>query len=105
MGVSLQLKTKAEAAVHIRSKIHEDEGFRNRLLEDPRSVILTETGINLPEDDVTIVNREIRKGLLMTDDSDVPLTEEELEYVSGGWGTGNSSCTLPESHCVWKNRV
>ena len=65
-------------------KVQDDEEFRNRLIRNPKAVILAETGIELSDDKMIFVEEEIRKGALQAAGSDRALTDEELRQISGG---------------------
>ena len=78
------MRTEAEAETHIRLKVQNDEEFRNRLIRDPRAVILAETGVDLSDGKLAFVNEEIRNRIIGADSSDRPLTEAELERIAAG---------------------
>ena len=83
------MRTETEAETHIRLKVREDPDFRMRLIQDPKAAVLTETGIDLSDDELAFVNAEIRKGIVEWAGADEPLSEEELKEVAGGtWGVG-----------------
>ena len=81
------MRTEAEAEAHIRLKVQEDMGFRNELIRNPRDVILAETGLALSDRKMEIISLEISKGMLGLGNIDRPLTEKELEQISGGWSS------------------
>ena len=81
------MKTGVEVQAHIVLKAAEDVEFRNRLVKDPKGVIEAETGLELPDDMLVLVNQAISNGLESLQPIDKPLTQDELVQVMGG-----SSC-------------
>ena len=72
-----------------------DEGYKARLLDDPRAV-LAEAGLNMPGD-VEITVTEQKPGhmhlvLPPNPEDEGMLDEEALEAVSGGWCAGSYGC-------------
>ena len=75
-----------EIETRIMAKAAEDEDFRVRLIDDPKSAISEVFGINLPEwFDVQVHQNTTTTRHLILPESEV-LTESELELVAGGEG-------------------
>lgn len=71
-------------------KALKDETFKNRLIENPAAVIQAEAGMIIPEEMKIVVLEEDSTTVYLTlpalsvKDSDLELSEAELESVSGG---------------------
>ena len=85
--------TRTKFEEQIISKAVSDDNFRNRLLDDPKSVLENTMGIKLPvninvhvqeetPDDIYIVIPYHARGNKVRSDE---LSPEELEGISGGW--------------------
>ena len=79
----LRMTTQAEAETYVRQRAQVDLDFRHRLIRDPRSLILAETGYDLSDEQIVLVREEIGRRLAAAETCG-PLTDEELEQVSGG---------------------
>ncbi len=83
------MQTASEVESKIRAKADEDEAFRAKLLQDPRSAIKEATGLTLPEGFTVHVHEESASDFHMV----LPpvggrISDHELRDVSGGFGTG-----------------
>ena len=78
------MRTGNEVQAHILLKAADDPEFRSRLAADPKGVIETETGLELPADKLVFVHNAIEAAQQPTLASDVALTEDELAEVMGG---------------------
>ena len=76
------MRTAAEAEAHVRLRVQESADFASRLVENPRAVILAETGVDLSDGKLAFVNEEIRKALSDISELDRVLTDGELEQIS-----------------------
>ena len=85
------MKTGAEVHAHIMLKLADDPEFRTRLLSNPKEVIEAETGREIPDDEIVVLNEAIASAQ-QAPATDEPLTQEEMVQVMGG-----SSCppTMP----------
>ena len=82
----------------------EDEGFRRRLLEDPKAAVEDELGTRLPEGvEVRSVEETTDTIYLVLPSASVvgeggELSDRELEAVAGGWdAAGTEWCTGVQS--------
>ena len=96
------MKTGAEVQAHIVLKAAEDVEFRARLVKDPKGVIETETGLELPDDMLVFVNQAIANGLEPSQPIDTPLTEDELMQVMGGSGAPSEDIECDWYECNYK---
>ncbi len=81
------MKTAVEMQAHLREKVATDEGFRARLLADPKAVIGDEFGVEIPEGFTIHVHEEsASEAHLVLPAPAAALSEEELKLVSGGFG-------------------
>ena len=78
-----------DAENQVRLKARDDTDFLNSLVRNPRSAILTETGVELSDAELIIFNDEIRKCIVGADTRDHALTNEELQWIVAG-------------RCVWR---
>ena len=79
------MKTGPEVQAYILRRVGEDLEFRNRLIADPKGVIEAETGLQLPDEGMAIVQEAIATAQ-QAPSVDEPLTEDELIQVMGGQG-------------------
>jgi len=73
----------------------EDDGFRHRLIEDPKAVVEQELGSRLPERLRVVTVEEsadtiylVLPSTSMAGAEGGALSDQELESVSGGWDVG-----------------
>ena len=79
-------RTMDEMKAHITDRAVADEGFRARLLDDPRAVISEELGLDIPEAfTINVYEDTATTAHLLLPVSDA-LSEEELALVAGGGG-------------------
>ena len=74
-----------------------DEGYKARLVSDPRSVF-EEAGLDLPEGlDIRVVEDtpDVRHFVLPLAPAEGELSEEALEQVAAGDCSGTKSCSAP----------
>ena len=84
------MKTAGEMQAHLREKVQSDEGFRARLLADPKAVIREELDVEIPEGFTIHVHEESPTAAhLVIPASATALSDEELKAASGGsYGAG-----------------
>ena len=61
-----------------------DEGFRQQLLADPKSAIIGELGITMPESMNVVVHESDMQTVHLALPPDPNISEEQLEAVSAG---------------------
>ena len=84
----MAVMTLGEMQSRILAKAAQDKEFRADLIENPRGVISEELGVRIPETfDFQIHENTATTGHLVLPPSE-SLTEEELEMVVGGGGSG-----------------
>jgi len=87
---------RAEMERRLIQRSLEDEDFRRRLLEDPKSAVELELGTQLPEGVEVRAVEETANTIYLVLPSDSPigeddeLSERELEAMAGGEGVGSS---------------
>ena len=90
----MAIQTVSEMTAQIRDRATEDEDFRVRLIEDPKSVISEEFGIFIPED----FNIQVHEDSATTAHFILPpsprLTEEDLAQVAGAGYLDNAATGL-----------
>ncbi len=80
------MQTAADIEAKIRDKVDQDESFRERLLQDPRSAIKEVTGLTVPETFNLHVHEETSKDFhLVVPPKGGRLSDEELQQASGGY--------------------
>jgi len=77
--------TMGEMKAHLIAKADENADFRTRLVADPKSVILDEFGISVPEDFNVEVHEDGSNTVHLVLPS-APLSEEELALIAAGQG-------------------
>ena len=77
------MKNATEIQTHILLKVAEDVEFRERLASDPKGVIEAETGREVPDDALVLIEQMVA-GSLEKVSADTPLTKEEMVQVVGG---------------------
>ena len=77
-------KTMSEMKAHIAAKAVDDAGFRESLIADPRTVISTEFGVDIPEEFAIQVHEDSYTTAHLTLPPSDGLTEQDLERVAGG---------------------
>ena len=91
----MSTKTISEMKTHVAAKAGEDEDFRARLIEDPRSVIEAELNVSIPEQFAIHVHEDDATAAHLVLPPSERLTEEDLAKVAGGidvdWDTVNIS--------------
>ena len=82
------MQTQAEIEATLRAKADEDDAFRAKLLEDPRSAISAATGLAVPEDLVVHVHEESATDFhLVLPPAGGRLSDEEMRMAAGCcWG-------------------
>ena len=79
------MKTAHEMQGHLREKVEADEGFRARLLADPKAAIRDELGMEIPEGFTIHVHEDgPATAHLVIPQPAAKLSEEELKLASGG---------------------
>ena len=91
--------SRAEMERKLIQRSLEDEGFRRRLLEDPKAAVEDELGTRLPEGVEVRSVEETTDTIYLVLPSASPLGEggelsdRDLETVAGGWGAETEWCT------------
>ncbi len=86
------MQTSQEIEAQIRSRVDEDEAFRARLLDDPRSAIQDATGLTVPESFAIHVHEEGATDFhLVLPPAGGRLSDQELRDASGGFAPGGDS--------------
>jgi hypothetical protein len=68
------------------AKAWADEGFRERLMADPRAVVSEETGITVPESiTVEVLEETPEKAYIVIPTNRVAIDDEQLDAASGGY--------------------
>ena len=81
------MKTAVEMQARLREKVATDEGFRGRLLADPKAVIGDEFGVEIPEGFTIHVHEEsASEAHLVIPAPAQALSDEEMKMASGGYG-------------------
>ena len=79
------MQTAAEIETQLRAKADEDEAFRNKLLQDPRSAIKDATGLTVPEAFSVHVHEESATAFhLVLPPAGGRLSDEEMRGAAGG---------------------
>ena len=77
------MKNATEIHTHILLKVADDVEFRKRLAKDPKGVIEAETGREVPDDALVLIEQVIANRLEQTS-VDTPLSKGEMAQVVGG---------------------
>ncbi len=86
------MKTVVEIEDMIRAKANEDEAFRARFLEDPRTAINEATGLTVPEGFSIHVHEESATEFhVVLPPAGSRLSDEELRGAAGGFAPTNDS--------------
>lgn len=79
------MQTAAEVQAHVLLKVSDDVAFRERLAQDPKTVIEEETGRAVPDDVLVFIKKAVVNAQdLEKSRNAAPLTREELNQVVGG---------------------
>ena len=79
------MKTASEMQTHLRDRVLDDDGFRSRLLADPKAAIRDELGVDIPEAfDIQVHEEGPATAHLVIPRAQSSLSEEELKMASGG---------------------
>ena len=81
------MQTESEVRAYILLRATEDAAFRAQLLADPKGVVEAETGVSFPADYTFHVHEESATDAHMILPSSSQLSTQELEAVTGGWGS------------------
>ena len=91
--------SRAELERKLIQRSLEDEGFRRRLLEDPKAAVEDELGTRLPKEVQVRVVEETADTIYLVlpsasalGDQGGELSDEALEVVAGGLSSWNESC-------------
>ncbi len=86
------MKTVVEIEDMLRARADEDEAFRAKLLEDPRSAINEVTGLTVPENFSIHVHEESATEFhVVLPPVGSRLSDAELRGAAGGWAPTNDS--------------
>ncbi len=86
------MQTAVEIETKLKAKADEDEVFRARLLEDPRTAIKEVTGLNVPENFSIHIHEESATDFhLVLPPAGSRLSDEELRGAAGGWAPTDDS--------------
>ena len=78
------MQSEAEVRAHVAMKAAEDDGFRARLIADPRATLEAETGLRLPDDYRLHVHEESATDAHLVLPPKPALSLEQLDRVAGG---------------------
>ena len=78
------MKSEQELREHVLTKATADEGFRERLVADPRGTVEQECGVQFPAGYRLEVHEESATTTHMVLPASARLSERELEAVAGG---------------------
>lgn len=88
--------SRDEVNQRLSEAIAADPGLRDRLISDPRTVLASIVGIEIPDFVNVTVHEESLSDIHLVLGSQAPvLGEEDLQLVSGGWNSPNGRT----SHC------
>ena len=89
---------RAELEQRVIQKSQEDQAFRSSLLDDPKAAIERELGTSLPAGvQIHVVEETSNTVYLVLPQAGSQggaggeLSDQDLESVAGGWGTGGST--------------
>ena len=86
------MQTSVEIESQIREKVDQDEAFREKLVQDPRSAIKEATGLTVPENFNIHVHEESASDFhLVLPPAAGRLSDQELRQASGGFAPGGDS--------------
>ena len=78
------MKSEQELREHVLTKATADEGFRERLVADPKGTVEQECGVQFPDGYQLEVHEESATTTHMVLPASAKLSERELEAVAGG---------------------
>ncbi len=93
-------KTHEEMRVELIKRAAADEGFRARLIDDPKAAIKEALGIEVPDSlSITVHQENAATGHLVLP-PDAKLTSADLQAAAGGheWKTPAYGRDVPHSH-------
>jgi hypothetical protein len=100
---------KAEMEHRIVQRSIEDDAFRQRLLEDPKTAVEQELGSRLPEEVRVVAVEETADTIYLVlpgaspADEGGELSDRELEAVAGaGWAEQMTSGTTCVTYCAYR---
>ena len=79
------MKSEQELREHVLTKATADEGFRERLVADPKGTVEQECGVQFPAGYRLEVHEESAATTHMVLPASSRLSERELEAVAGGF--------------------
>ena len=79
------MKSEQELREHVLAKATADEGFRERLVADPKGTVEQECGVQFPAGYRLEVHEESAATTHMVLPASSRLSERELEAVAGGF--------------------
>ena len=82
------MQSEAEVRAHVAMKAAEDDGFRERLIADPRAALEAETGIRFPDDYRLHLHVESATDAHLVLPPKPELSQERLDRIAGGLLTG-----------------
>ena len=85
------MQSEAQVRAHMAMKAAEDDGFRERLVADPRATLEAETGIRVPDDYRLHVHVESATDAHLVLPPKPELTLEQLDRIAGGIPTLGSA--------------
>ena len=83
--------SEAQVRAHVAMKATEDDGFRARLIADPRATIEKETGLRFPDGYRIHVHEESAADAHMVLPPRPELSREQLDRIAGGGCGGSGS--------------
>ena len=96
---------RVEAENKLSEKATQDADFKAKLISDPKAVIAEETGTQLPDNlEITVLEESANQYYLVLPleaQESEELSEEALEPISGGSGSGYSIYPNSFIACWW----
>ena len=90
------METPAEMRARLMDKAAADEGFRARLLSDPKQAVQEALGVRIPDSVSIQVHEESLDGAHLVLPPSSKLSESDLQIAAGGFAMGDLSADNPD---------